>query len=107
MSVRQITLEIVGKWKLKVHFVSTIAQRGYTQYLDDGDSKAYKAVLESKPYKGYVAMDDEALKNQFIEFVLETNNAFHDDFTSVLFSTTSGSSLTVRSMAPFLYSKGT
>ncbi|GFX64249.1 uncharacterized protein TNCV_1499731 [Trichonephila clavipes] len=24
----------------------------YTQYLGDGDSKAYKAVLESKPYKG-------------------------------------------------------
>ncbi|GFW03817.1 uncharacterized protein TNCV_2539281 [Trichonephila clavipes] len=23
----------------------------YTQYLGDGDSKAYKAVLESKPYK--------------------------------------------------------
>ncbi|GFV53119.1 uncharacterized protein TNCV_4129331 [Trichonephila clavipes] len=27
MSFRQITLEIVGEWKLKVHFVSSIAQR--------------------------------------------------------------------------------
>ncbi|GFY27465.1 uncharacterized protein TNCV_2070851 [Trichonephila clavipes] len=44
-----------NSWKLKVHFVSSIAQSTnnlrYTQYLGDGDSKAYKAVLESKPYK--------------------------------------------------------
>ncbi|GFT79284.1 uncharacterized protein TNCV_3275401 [Trichonephila clavipes] len=45
-----------GEWKLKVHFrifnrSEVLHNLRYTQYLGDGDSKAYKAVLESKPYK--------------------------------------------------------
>ncbi|GFU55050.1 uncharacterized protein TNCV_425571 [Trichonephila clavipes] len=41
----------------KVHFsrifnrLEVLHNLRYTQYLGDGDSKAYKAVLESKPYK--------------------------------------------------------
>ncbi|GFW22934.1 transposable element Tcb2 transposase [Trichonephila clavipes] len=55
MSVWQITLEIVGEWKLKVHLVSSIAQRYYTICNIHNIwmmGIAYKkAVLESKPYK--------------------------------------------------------
>ncbi|GFW65213.1 uncharacterized protein TNCV_394791 [Trichonephila clavipes] len=47
-----------GKWGMEVEGALRIFNRSevlhnlrYTQYLGDGDSKAYKAVLESKPYK--------------------------------------------------------